>query len=143
MKSLIVLSILLTAGLLPYVHAQEKPEHTGGHTGRSIDVLFPTLRKDISDMNARSGTSTPDRTVISTPAKKRLFTNYQPVVARPNATPTVLKKAAALPSEASSKESADRVKQTNPVQPAKAAIPSQGDARETTNPVRVTPLKKH
>lgn len=143
MKSLIVLSILLTVGLLPYVHAQEKPENTGGHTGRSIDVLFPTLRKDISDMNARSGTSTPDRTVISTPTKKRLFTNYQPAMARPNAVPTVLKKAAALPSAASSKESADRDKQTSPVQPAKVAIPSQGEARETITPVNVTPVKKH
>lgn len=143
MKSLIVLSILLTVGLLPYVHAQEKPENTGGHTGRSIDVLFPTLRKDISDMNTRSGASTPDRTVISTPAKKRLFTNYQPAAVLPNATPTVQKKAAALPSAASSKEAVDREKQTNPVQPAKVTIPSQGEARETTNPVRVTPVKKH
>ncbi|NLR60924.1 hypothetical protein HGH93_22665 [Chitinophaga polysaccharea] len=143
MKSLIILSILLTAGLLPYVHAQEKPENTGGHTGKTIDVLFPTLQKDISDMNARSGITTPDRTVISTPTKKRLFTNYQPAAARPNAAPTVQKKAAALPSAASSRESADREKQTNPVQPAKVIIPSQGDARETTTPTRVTPVKKH
>ncbi|NLR81770.1 hypothetical protein [Chitinophaga eiseniae] len=143
MKSLIILSILLTTGLLPYVYGQEKPENTSGRTGRSIDVLFPTLRKDISDMNARSGTSTPDRTVISTPTKKRLFTNYQPATTRPNAAPTVLKKAATLPSEASSKESADRVKQANPVQPAKVTIPSQGEAREITNPVRATPVKKH
>lgn len=143
MKSLIILSILLTAGLLPYVHAQEKPENTGGHTGRSIDVLFPTLRKDISDMNARSGTSTPDRTVISTPTKKRLFTDYHPAAIRPSTAPAALKKEAGLPSTISSKEAADRVKQTNPVQPAKVAIPSQGEARETTNPVRVDPVKKH
>lgn len=143
MKSLIILSILLTAGLLPYVHAQEKPENTGGQTGRSIDALFPTLRKDISDMNARSGTSTPDRMVISTPTKKRLFTDYQPAAIRPNTAPSVLKKAAGLPSAASSKEAADRVKQTNPVQPAKIVIPNQGEARETTNPVSANPVKKH
>lgn len=80
MKSLIILAFLLLAGFMPGALAQEqvKTANTGGNTGRVRDMMFPTFQKDIADLNRRSAFPAPDRNVVSTDTKKRLFTNYQP-----------------------------------------------------------------
>ncbi|MBS0026553.1 hypothetical protein ACTJJ0_02625 [Chitinophaga sp. 22321] len=123
MKSLILLFFFLVAGFT-YANAQARFEQTGGGTGKVRDALFPSLKKDIADMQSRSVQTKPDPSVISTPTKKRLFTDYQPSHSTLKAA-AASKKTTPIPSDVSAKEASNNLKQDKALQPTPTSVPNQ------------------
>lgn len=123
MKSLILLSFFLVAGFI-HADAQSRPDFTGGGTGKVRDALFPDFKKDIADLQSRSVQTKPDPSVISTPTKKRLFTNYQPSHSLQK-TAAAQQKTAVLPSDVTAKEASIKLNQNKTLQPATPVAPSQ------------------
>jgi|GEM_PF-2203633 len=123
MKSLILLFFFLVAGFT-YANAQARFEQTGGGTGKVRDALFPSFKKDIADMESRSVKTKPDPSVVSTPTKKRLFTDYQPTHSTLK-TAAAKQKTSSIPSDVSAKEAANNLKQDKALQPAAPSVPNQ------------------
>lgn len=140
MKSLPILLLLLTAGILPLAQGQVRPQQKN-ETGRNnIEFLFPDLQRDLANLQAKEVKPQPDRSIISSPIENRLFTNYKPPVAG-NKAHARLAKSTAQPSPTASdisvKEATDKLKAAQAAQAVKPVIiPSQGS--EANN----VPVKK-
>lgn len=141
MKSLILLSFLLTAGIIPILHAQvdrsSKDDAMRASTRNTIEFLFPDFQRDISNLQAREKQPKPDPAVISSSFESRVFTNYKAPGVSKSTLARSLQSApatASTPSDISAKEAADKQKAAHKIPP--VAVPSQGN--ETNN----VPVKK-
>jgi len=141
MKSLILLSFLLTAGIISITHAQvdqsSKNDAMRASTRNTIEFLFPDFQQDIAKLQAKENKSKPDPSVISTSFESRVFTNYKAPGASKSSVARSLPSPpdkASTPSDISAREAADKQKTAHKVPPME--IPSQGN--ETNN----VPVKK-
>ncbi|SEW55764.1 hypothetical protein [Chitinophaga arvensicola] len=134
MKSLILLLFFVTAGLIPFTYAQQQAASRNdamkASTNNTLKLLFPDFERDIANLEAKEKHIKPDAAIISSSFESRTFTNYKDPGAGKKSMARSLKSApagAAVPSNFSSKEMADKLKAAQAAHPVKpAAIPNQG-----------------